>query len=358
MRILLATPSYYPNIGGVEYVVKSIAERLAALGHETTVVTGDPKADKPREEEINGVHVIRWPTWAPGGAYHIPKERGQLRSLLEKLLNDADAVHVHSAHAVLTVWAAAAARRISPGVRIVFTPYYHGTGHTPIRKLLWIYWRRHIRKLITTIDVVHTVSKLEAQLIQQDFGRHAIPIENGVEEAVKTLSWKPENYAMYSGRVEKYKNIHIFAKIIQRLNTKYRTELTLKIFGDGPYKPQLIRVLKDMQIPHEVAPFQPFAQYIQTLSRATLFGLLSQKESYPQSINEANAIGVPALTAPPWGRNFEGRTRTLMIDPTQDIDKAADEVYRFLQKAPLEHPNNVPTWDEVTLQYIKLLYTQ
>jgi hypothetical protein len=31
MRILLATPSYYPNIGGVEYVVKSTAERLAAL---------------------------------------------------------------------------------------------------------------------------------------------------------------------------------------------------------------------------------------------------------------------------------------------------------------------------------------
>ncbi len=358
MRIVYVTSKYYPWIGGVGYVIKSVAERLAKMGHEVMVVTGEPEAEKPYEEEINGVKVIRWPTWAPSGAYHIPHMRSQLRNLLRKLLNDADVVHVHSAHAVLTVWAAAAVRRINPGVRIVFTPYYHGTGHTPIRKLLWIYWRRHIRKLITTVDVVHTVSKLEAQLIQQDFGRQAIPIENGVEEAVKTLSWKPENYAMYSGRVEKYKNIHIFAKIIQRLNTKYRMGLTLKIFGDGPYKPQLIRVLKDMQIPHEVAPFQPFAQYIQTLSRATLFGLLSQKESYPQSINEANAIGVPALTAPPWGRNFEGRTRTLMIDSTQDIDKAAEEVYRFLQKAPLEPPNNVPTWDEVTLQYIKLLYTQ
>jgi hypothetical protein len=99
--------------------------------------------------------------------------RSQLRNLLRKLLNDADAVHVHRAHAVLTVWAAAAARRINPSMRIVFTPYYHGAGHTPIRKLLWIYWRRHIRKLITTIDVVHIVSKLEAQLIQQDFGHHA-----------------------------------------------------------------------------------------------------------------------------------------------------------------------------------------
>jgi len=123
MRIFLATPSYYPNIGGVEYVAKSIAERLAALGHETTVVTGDPKTDKPLEEEINSAHVIRWPTWALSGAYHIPKRRNQLRNLLRNLLNDADAVHIHSAHVVLTVWAAAAARRINPDMRIVFTPH-------------------------------------------------------------------------------------------------------------------------------------------------------------------------------------------------------------------------------------------
>jgi glycosyltransferase involved in cell wall biosynthesis len=356
MKILIATPMYHPHIGGVEYVVKSVAERLAKMGHAVTVLAGEPDAKTPRTDQINGVQVIRWPTRAPNHAYHMPLAADKLREVAIRLAKEADVIHVHNIHAVFPIYVLNAVRDLH--IRKVVTPYYHGTGHTPIRKLLWIYWRRHIYKLITTADAVHTVSKLEAQLIQQDFGRHAIPIENGVEEAVKTLSWKPENYAMYSGRVEKYKNIHIFAKIIQRLNTKYRMGVTLKIFGDGPYKPQLIRVLKEMQIPHEVAPFQPFAQYIQTLSCATLFGLLSQKESYPQSINEANAIGVPALTAPPWGRNFEGRTRTLMIDPTQDIDKAADEVHHFLQKAPLEPPNNVPTWDEVTLQYINLLYTQ
>jgi len=29
MKILIATPKYHPHIGGVEYVVKSVAERLA-----------------------------------------------------------------------------------------------------------------------------------------------------------------------------------------------------------------------------------------------------------------------------------------------------------------------------------------
>jgi glycosyltransferase involved in cell wall biosynthesis len=84
MRIVYVAPSYYPRIGGVEYVVKSVAERMAKMGHEVTVVAGEPEAEKPREEEINGVYVIRWPTWAPGGAYHIPKKRNQLRSLLQR----------------------------------------------------------------------------------------------------------------------------------------------------------------------------------------------------------------------------------------------------------------------------------
>jgi len=59
MRIALVAPSYYPSIGGVEYVVKSIAERLARMGHEVAVVAGDSGAGEPREEEVNSVKTIR-----------------------------------------------------------------------------------------------------------------------------------------------------------------------------------------------------------------------------------------------------------------------------------------------------------
>jgi glycosyltransferase involved in cell wall biosynthesis len=37
MRIAYVAPGYSPRIGGVEYVVKSVAERLAKLGHEDIV---------------------------------------------------------------------------------------------------------------------------------------------------------------------------------------------------------------------------------------------------------------------------------------------------------------------------------
>jgi len=59
MRILYIAPSYYPHIGGVEYVVKSVAERLVKIGHEITVIAGEPEIDKPHEEEINNVKIIR-----------------------------------------------------------------------------------------------------------------------------------------------------------------------------------------------------------------------------------------------------------------------------------------------------------
>jgi glycosyltransferase involved in cell wall biosynthesis len=127
MRIVYVTPSYSPRIGGVEYVAKSVAERLAKMGHEVTVVTGEPEAEKPREEEINGVHVIRWPTWAPSGAYHIPRMRSQLEKLLTDTARGADVVHAHNVYSIFTTYAALAFRATA---KLVVTPHCHGTGHT------------------------------------------------------------------------------------------------------------------------------------------------------------------------------------------------------------------------------------
>ncbi|MEM4449081.1 MAG: glycosyltransferase family 4 protein, partial [Fervidicoccaceae archaeon] len=98
MRALFIAPSYYPHIGGVEYVVKSVSERLVNMGHEVTVLAGEPDLDKPREEELNGVRVVRWLVWSPGNAYHIPKKRSELEKFSKELAREVDVVHVHSVH--------------------------------------------------------------------------------------------------------------------------------------------------------------------------------------------------------------------------------------------------------------------
>ena len=74
MRIVQVAPFYTPVIGGVEEVVRRIAEYTAAQGHDVYVVTynrlrigGTGKL--PNEEKINGVHFVRLNTkqvWSNG----------------------------------------------------------------------------------------------------------------------------------------------------------------------------------------------------------------------------------------------------------------------------------------------------
>jgi len=353
MHMIFIAPSYYPHIGGVEYVVKSVAERLAKAGREVIVVAGEPNTDKPYEDIVDDVRVVRWPVWSPGNAYHIPRMRGDLEKLLRKLARQADVVHVHSVHSIFSMYSLRVVKQV--GVRVAVTPYYHGTGHTVFRRFLWVFWRRYVRDLLKGC-IVHTVSKLEAGLVEKDFGVSAVPIENGVEEWVRDLRWDPQGYVLYSGRIERYKNVDLLARIVKVLNDVYGYGLELRVFGRGPYTEKLRRFLRELGIPHEVGDFKPFKEYIHVLSHATLFGLLSEKESYPQSVNEANSIGVPVVIALPWGVNFEGRRRTLIADLSQGVETIAKAVHEFLKRVPHEEKSLVPTWSEVALEYLKRLY--
>jgi len=136
MRILFVSPGYPPKIGGVEYVVKSVAERLVKKDHEVVVIAGEPHSQKPSEEFINGVKVIRWPTWSPNGAYHVPKRMSKFKEELVGLAEDADIIHVHSFHAVFTVLAGLKVKEKNPDKKLVVTGHYHGGGHTVFRNIL------------------------------------------------------------------------------------------------------------------------------------------------------------------------------------------------------------------------------
>jgi glycosyltransferase involved in cell wall biosynthesis len=59
MKILFILELYYPNIGGIEKLFKSLAETLARQGHEVTVITTRFRKDLPVRETLNGVKIRR-----------------------------------------------------------------------------------------------------------------------------------------------------------------------------------------------------------------------------------------------------------------------------------------------------------
>ena len=353
MQLLFISPMYYPHIGGVEYIVRSVAERLAELGHEITVLAGEPKSKKPIEEEINKVNVIRWPTWSPNKAYHIPKFRKMLEKRLEEIVKEVRVVHIHSIHTVLSVWVGQKLEKLGFKGKVVVTPHYHGTGHTVLRKMLWIPWRHSVRSLLKRARI-HAVSSYEAELLEKHFNVKSIVIEHGVDEDVLRFKWKPQDYIMYSGRIERYKNIDRVARITSILNEKYNYNLKLKIYGNGSYKRKLVQVLDALGLEYEINDFQPYNKYLETLSNAKLFALLSEKEAFGQTVNEANAIGVPVVIAKPWGENFKDRSRTLIVSLSESDSKIAERISRFLTEAPRQPISKVSTWREVVEKYLAL----
>ena len=207
-----------------------------------------------------------------------------------------------------------------------------------------------------TADAIHTVSKLEAELVKEHFNVDALPIENGVEEFVRDVEWIPSNYVLYSGRIEKYKNIYKLGKIVEILNKQYNLSLKLLVIGEGPYIQNLAEKLGTLNLNWERMPFQDYASYIDYLSHASFLGLLSEKESYPQSVNEANAIGLPVLIAEPWGKNFNERMRILLVNASDYNNVIALKINEFLEKISQQQKSVVPTWEEVANAYISKLY--
>ena len=185
MRLLFIAPGYYPRIGGVEYLAKSVAERLVKTGHDVTVLAGEPNTDRPFEEEINRVKVIRCPVWSPGNAYHYPRRGSELKKLLKGFARNYDVVHIHSVHSILSVRSLNIVRDLS--TKIVVTPHYHGAGHTTLRKLLWIPWRHIVTTMLSKAHVIHAVSTRESSLIAKHYPHvkeRIVVIPNGVDKDV------------------------------------------------------------------------------------------------------------------------------------------------------------------------------
>lgn len=97
MDLVLSSHYFHPHVGGIESVVAAHARRLAARGHDVTVLTTDVDG-ADRRERRNGYEVRRVPAWNPferfGVPYPVPNPVAA-RRLVPHLEEDVDVVHAH-----------------------------------------------------------------------------------------------------------------------------------------------------------------------------------------------------------------------------------------------------------------------
>ena len=348
LRVLMVTPRYLPEMGGVENHVHQVASRLSQAGVQITVLTTDREGNLPADESMSGVRVARvraWPArrdyyFAPGIYSYIQQRKWNL-------------VHIQSYHTLVAPLAMLSARRTK-------TPYlltFHGGGHSSrfrnaarglqlamLRPLL-----SHAERLIT---LAHFEEAFYAEKLHLPASKFML-IPNGADlpQPVSRPQQKNGGTLIASvGRLERYKG---HQRIISAMPAilKSKPDVRLWVAGKGPYEPALRSLAKKLGVEDRVQfhaiPPEDREGMAQKLAQASLVVLLSEYETHPIAILEALALGCPTLVSNTSGLgelSEQGMSRAIPLDSTPD--QVATAVLAQLSNPLIPGKMTLPSWDD------------
>jgi len=294
MRILIATPQYHPELGGLTTLWSSLAPALAKRGHVVTVVTQQPRSSSaPSEEVIGGVIVHRFRERLGGERFgYAPGLRRWVRRHREEF----DVVNLVSFHAPLAL----ALYRVVK-VPTVFSPTYHGGGHTPLAKFLHLFYQPLSRDLFRSVDKIQCLSPSEANALETSYPRttsRLTIIAPGFGHGGESVA-EPKDLehpvVLVTGRLETYKRVDLVIEAMQFVQSSCR----LVICGTGPQESALrdfVRHLKlDDQV--QVLGYVTNAELARWQHCATVAISASSDESFGLSLAEAASAGARTLAS-------------------------------------------------------------
>jgi glycosyltransferase involved in cell wall biosynthesis len=346
LRVLMVCPRYLPEVGGTEMHVHEVARRLSALGgFEITVLATDRSRRLPRQDVVEGISVLRVPSWPRRRDYYLaPGIAAVVRQ------RSWDLVHCQGIHTPVPLQAMIAARRA--GIPYLVT--FHTGGHSSrLRNAMrTTQWRLAGPLLRHAVSLV-AVSRFEAVAL----ARHArlgdervVVIRNGgALPPPRTGTVAVPGRIVSSGRLERYKG---HQRVIEALPHVMREipEAHLLILGSGPYERNLYQLARDLGVSDRVtikhlapADRQGMAT---TLAESSVVAALSDYEAHPVAVMEALCVarpvvgydnaGIGELVAEGWVRG---------VPRGAPAAAAAQELVKAMSSPSLAYHVQLPSWD-------------
>lgn len=349
LRVLVVTPRYLPEMGGVENHVDQVTRRLSDDAN-ITILTTDTSGRLPREETIGGVRVLRVPAWPRNRDY-------RFAPAISRIVRegDWDLVHVQSYHTAVAPLAMGAASR----AKIPYVVTFHGGGHSSrLRTLLRQPQWSLLRPLLLRAEKLIAVADFEAEFFSRRLripGERFEVIPNGSDLPILpdvTRAERPNGRRIIAsvGRLEHYKGHHRVIAAMREILAQ-EPDVELRVVGSGPYRPKLERLAARLGVADRVdigsIPPADRAAMAAALSTYSLFVLMSDFETHPLAVLEAVALGRPALVSDTSGLHElaeRGLVRAIPLDSSTSAVAAAivDEL-----RHPRSAPHVVlPTWNE------------
>ena len=261
-------------------------------------------------------------------------------------------IHAHSYHALPSYYAA----KNRGDTPLVFTPHYHGKGHTWFRSLLHIPYKLVGNAIFNEAKVIVAVSEWEQRLILENFkldGKDLEVIPNGINNkeftALKRVN-KGRNI-LSVGRLEQYKGMQYLIKVLPKLND----DVKLTIVGRGVYKNQLEKMIEEHNLGEriEMINYLDRPSLLQRYADADVFALLSEDEAYGITVAEALAAGTPCVVAEAsalseWVDGISCLGVKLPIDIATLRDRIGSLIGKRIKR------DGIRDWDEVTARLLDL----
>jgi glycosyltransferase involved in cell wall biosynthesis len=286
MRVTLVTPGFPPDTGGVEAHTGHLVRGLTARGVDVQVLTGRRGMDRATTEVRDGVRIHSFPAWRTNEMSISP------RLLLAGLraARGADLVHVHSYHAACGF--SALGGYLTP---VVFTPHYHGDGHSPQAKAMHCGYQYVGRLMFHAARAVICVSDAERDAIVRDFPAtadrtHVIP--NGVDTAA-VRSARPfagqRRTILSLGRLERYKRVTVLLRALPAIPA----DVQLVVVGEGSQREELRRLAAQLGVGDRVRFLGRIGtdEVYRWLRTAAVLVSLSEHEAFGMAPVEAAAAG-------------------------------------------------------------------
>ena len=297
---IIQVAGYYPpHLGGMERVVQTLSEQLAARGYNVHTLTSDSEATSGTTAPVAGLSLTRFKAREFA---HTPFAFGFIPAIFRTPRHQT-VIHLHLAQAFYPelVLLAAKLRHIPYVVHFHLDLQPSGS----LGKLFLIYKAIILRAVIRQADRVVVFSAQQRAFIHDKYGvpKHKIVIiPNGVGQ---DYFMAPRHYTkgpkrlLFVGRLSPQKRLHILLEALPLLSKQ--TSLTL--VGDGEDRAQLERRAKELKVASKVrfVGAKTPAETLDYYHAADLFVLTSEREGMPLAILEAMAAGLPVV-----GMNVSG----------------------------------------------------
>lgn len=293
MRILVVNwqDRENPQAGGAEIHLHEIFGRLAARGHEVTLLCGGWPGSPPRVT-LDGIDVVRigtrltWPALA----------RGAYRRLFGDHPHDVLVEDINKMPLYTPRWGA---RRVVALVPHLFGGTAFQELAAPLAALVWLS-ERPLAREYRGVPFQAISESTADDLVQRGIARHSIRvIYPGIDARHYTPApavRSPTPLFSYLGRLKRYKGIDL---VIRAFAEAAIPDATLEIAGAGDFRPALERLAASLDLGRRARFLGRISEEdkVSLLRRSWALAFASPKEGWGITNLEAAACGTPVVAS-------------------------------------------------------------